>query len=76
MTEEEFARYTPRFMAAQEEAEWQRQHAIACKPCHFTLPVPTDQGQKRVAVHHIMRDCRPAVKATQIQQQVSKSSLS
>lgn len=71
MTEEEFARYTPRFMASQEEEEWQRQHAIACKPCHYTLPVPLDQGQKRVAVHSIMRHRRPASKPAQLLQQVS-----
>lgn len=70
LPEEEFARFTPRYLAAQEEEEWQRQHAIACQPCHYTLPVPTDQGQKRVAVHGIMRDTRPQ-KLAQNKQQVS-----
>ena len=71
MTEEEFAHYTPRFMAAQEEAEWQRQHAIACKGCHYKLPVPTDQGQRRVALHYIIRDAHPFSKAAQQKPEVS-----
>lgn len=59
MTEEEFARYTPGFMAAQDEAEQQRQSFIAQQPCHYTLPVPTEQGKKRVAMHQIMKGFQP-----------------